>query len=301
MADLFRPLDYLALPLSHVYAFADAGAGQRGDALMLAFYCAQVLNHGVIAGARGWSEWQWVTRVRIKQAPGADAPGLWSWQGEDLHVLCYDVEYEAKCLTSRRRGRDAVNARWGNTDVDTDVHTDVIQVKESKGKERKEDGKGELGNAMVVGRAHAAPAPAPDGEEAMAFRAWLAALCQAHPSARKSHVLGKDVQAAALEAFARCPQAVEAAPLLAAYLADKMPEDRCHEKFWRPTGQRRFFEDLEDVLAHAERWARETGWGKAKHRVQKAPAGGRCLQDATPEEVQAEFARMRAKLMTNDK
>lgn len=278
-ADLYRPLDYLAMPLSQVYVFADAEPEQRADALMLAFYCAQVLNHGVMVGARQWTDWQWVTRVRIRQAPGADAPGLWQWQGDDLRVLCYDVEYEAKCLARRRGGKTAVTARWGydadadtsvstdaNTSVCTNAFTDVLQVKESKGKERKNMGVQDKAN--VVGAAGRVPAP-PPVENGGGFRLWLAAMCEAHPSARKSAVLGKDVQAAAAAAFERCPGASSQAELLGAYMADRMERDRWGAKFYRPLGQRRFFEDLEDVLTHAERWSRETGWKPAAARAAK--------------------------------
>ena len=62
--------------------------------------------------------------------------------------------------------------------------------------------------------------------------------------------------------------------------------DRNKQAFYRPTGQRRFFVDLEDVLCHAERWQREFGWKKVKADVKKekpaevpVPDDGLSLED----------------------
>ncbi len=96
------------------------------------------------------------------------------------------------------------------------------------------------------------PAPSPDG-----FAEWLAALCAAHPSASKSRTLAPDVREAALDAFGRFPDAVAHAELLGAYFRDSRLVDN---GFYAPRGQRKFFEDLEDVVAHAERWRKWAGW-----------------------------------------
>ena len=146
------------------------------------------------------------------------------------------------------------------------------------------------GRAAAVLEAQALPAPPPDG-----FSGWAAALCQAHPSARRNRVLdgevllAQDVREEALAAFLRCPQAAQQAELLRAYLDDRMQEDRYRKPFYRPAGQGRFFHGLEDVLAHAERWARESGWGR--RRTKKAVGGLKspAAMDASalsPEEVE---------------
>lgn len=128
--------------------------------------------------------------------------------------------------------------------------------------------------------------PPPDG-----FPEWLAALCQAHPSARQSRVLAPDVLAEARAAFVRCPQAVQQAELLRAYLGDRMQEDRYRHPFYRPTGQAKFFEHLEDVLAHAERWARESGWSRRRKKSAAAPSTpAPSQQEATPQQKE-EFLR----------
>ena len=103
------------------------------------------------------------------------------------------------------------------------------------------------------------------------YEAWLAAVAGAHPSAKLSRVLAADVAEAAREAYERCPGAAAEAELLGAYLASRQNMDRYHVAFYRPNGQRRYFADLEDVISHARRWAREFGWkSKAARSVQKA-------------------------------
>lgn len=122
-----------------------------------------------------------------------------------------------------------------------------------------------VGRATAIGASSAEPAPTPMNGDA--FSRWLDKLCAAHPSARRNRrvngevLLQADVDSAARAAFERCPQAVESAELLAAYYADtRLKEDRYGVKFYRPTGQRKFFDDLEDVLTKAERWAKDAKW-----------------------------------------
>lgn len=229
-----------------------------------------------------------------RAAEALDAIG---WVSHDEQGCVVAVEYaKHNGESAKKRAEDARRQQRSRLVRDGCHGKSVTDVTNFCDQKRREDIHTEVvGSSTVdVGAAAKLPPP-PEG-----FCEWVCALCRAHPSASRNRVLhgepllAQDVRAAALEAFARCPQAVEAAPLLAAYFADRLQQDRFKRAFYRPPGQAHFFRDLEDVLAHAERWARETGWGKAKHRVQKAPAGGRCSQDATPEEVQAELARMRA-------
>ena len=113
--------------------------------------------------------------------------------------------------------------------------------------------------------APAEPAPTPDVKDE-GFRLWLAALCQAHPSASRSLYLAPDVLKAAKAAFLRCPVAVQSAELLTAYFKDSRLAEG---KFYAPRGQRKFFDDLEDVLSHAERWRKWAGWKPRKVRGAK--------------------------------
>ena len=109
------------------------------------------------------------------------------------------------------------------------------------------------------------PAPTPDG-----FEDWLAALRVAHPSASKSRTLAKDVREAAMDAFDRFPDAVECVELLTAYFRDSRLADN---GFYAPRGQRKFFADLEDVVAHAERWKKWAGWKPKRRKADAEPRG----------------------------
>ncbi|MBR5890179.1 MAG: hypothetical protein IKY92_09080 [Akkermansia sp.] len=119
---------------------------------------------------------------------------------------------------------------------------------------------GSAGIAELNSAAPAEPAPTPDVKDE-GFRLWLAALCQAHPSASRSLYLAPDVLKAAKAAFLRCPAAVQSAELLTAYFKDSRLAEG---KFYAPRGQRKFFDDLEDVLSHAERWRKWAGWKPKK-------------------------------------
>lgn len=123
------------------------------------------------------------------------------------------------------------------------------------------------------------PAPTPDG-----FAEWLEALCAAHPSASKSRTLAPDVREAALGAFERFPDAVAQVELLTAYFKDSRLAEN---NFYAPRGQRKFFEDLEDVVAHAERWRKWAGWKprrstKADLRSTNSDNGACGAGDAAP-------------------
>lgn len=96
------------------------------------------------------------------------------------------------------------------------------------------------------------PAPSPDG-----FDSWVETMRAVHPSAKRSRRMAADVRLAALDAFGRFPDAVEYVELLTAYFKDSRLEDN---GFYAPRGQRKFFADLEDVVAHAERWRKWAGW-----------------------------------------
>ncbi len=155
-----------------------------------------------------------------------------------------------------------------------------------------------VGSSTGVIGAPAEPAPTPDVNDE-GFRYWLAALCSAHPSASKSLYLAPDVLKAAKAAFVRCPGAAAQAEMLTAYFRDgRLAEHR----FYAPRGQRKYFEDLEDVLAHAERWRKWSGWKRKKAATERARAQERAnaVQDVpdavSAEEAEAEFAAMRKEL-----
>ena len=127
----------------------------------------------------------------------------------------------------------------------------------------------------------AAPAAAAAGGE---FEKWREAMCRAFPTLRGAARLSEKVEEAAREAYGRLPMAAEKAEMLAAYLDDRLPTDRYRNKFYRPVSQIKFFENLEDVLGHAELWRRETGWkaDKPKPKPKEEPRA------KTPEEEAAD-------------
>ena len=86
--------------------------------------------------------------------------------------------------------------------------------------------------------------------------------------------MAADVRLAALDAFIRFPDAVEHVEMLTAYFKDSRLEDN---GFYAPRGQRKFFEDLEDTVSHAERWRKWAGWKPKKKATEshRKPDKGR--------------------------
>ena len=157
-------------------------------------------------------------------------------------------------------------------------------VKEKSGKKE---------SAAAGGDASEMPAPTPDG-----FDSWLEVMRSVHPSAKRSRRMATDVVLEALEAFHRFPDAVEHVELLAAYFKDSRLEGN---GFYAPRGQRKFFEDLEDVVAHAERWRKWAGWKPKKKATGglRKPVESVSSADSgfsTPEEQKAFFDAMRGNL-----
>ena len=109
------------------------------------------------------------------------------------------------------------------------------------------------------------PAPTPDG-----FDTWVEMMRAVHPSAKRSRRMADDVRLAAVDAFMRFPDAVEYVELLTAYFKDSRLEDN---GFYAPRGQRKFFEDLEDTVSHAERWKKWSGWKPKKRKADEQRSG----------------------------
>lgn len=141
------------------------------------------------------------------------------------------------------------------------------------------------------------PAPTPDVND-RDFRRWLTALCSAHPSASKSLYLAADVLKAAKAAYLRFPAAEAHVEMLTAYFKDpRLAEGR----FYAPRGQRKYFVDLEDTVAHAERWRKWSGW-KPKKKAVKGPSvpskGGMSGSEgaSTPGDTEAFFRAVKGDL-----
>lgn len=214
----------------------------------------------------------------------AEALNAIGWVSHDEQGCVVATEFIKHCgASAKKRAEDAARQQRSRRARDACHADSVTDVTENCDQIREECINKGAGKATAVGEVPVLPAPSPDG-----FDRWLSGLCAAHPSARRSRTLAPDVCVAALDAFSRCPTAVEQAELLEAYFKDPRLEA---QHFYAPRGQRKYFEDLEDVLAHAERWRRWSGWKPkaVKPQSQKAVAS----HDMSPEEE----ARQRAAVM----
>ena len=137
------------------------------------------------------------------------------------------------------------------------------------------------------------PAPTPDG-----FDSWVEVMRAVHPSAKRSRRMAADVRLAALDAFIRFPDAVEYVELLTAYFKDSRLEDN---GFYAPRGQRKFFEDLEDTVSHAERWKKWAGWKPKKKAAESHRKPDKARMEvsegaSTPADMEAFFKEARGEL-----
>lgn len=197
---------------------------------------------------------------------------------------------ETQCRVAAHRERKRVAAECNGNGV-TSALPKALPEGEGEFIDNKD---GCAGIAELYGEREQKPAPTPDG-----FGEWLVAMCAVHPSASKSRTLAPDVREAALDAFGRFPDAVGQVELLTAYFKDSRLAEN---NFYAPRGQRKFFEDLEDVVAHAERWKKWAGW-KPKRRKADAERSGvvhtpgcevkRCAGVMTEAERDAFFAELR--------
>ena len=167
------------------------------------------------------------------------------WQGKNDRNL---QQVAANC------GRLQQNAAQTQTQSQTETQTHTQPQQCARAHARDE--------AEARGPATPAAAAAADGT----YEKWREAMCRAFPTLRNAARLSEKVEAVAREAYGRLPRAAEKAELLAAYLDDRTPMDRYRNKFYRPVSQIKFFENLEDVVRHAELWQRETRCGERKAR-----------------------------------
>lgn len=142
------------------------------------------------------------------------------------------------------------------------------------------------------------------GERESRYADWLTPLVLAHPAGRvwnPASPLPEDAVKAAAAAFKSYPKATEHAELLAAYLADRLREDRRGNAFFRPKLLRVYFEQLGTTISEAQRWQKETGWKPKKPKkkaVEVKPA--KPAEEMTDEERLAFFRSLNeADLLNN--
>lgn len=129
--------------------------------------------------------------------------------------------------------------------------------------------------------------------EAERKKRWFAAMTSAHPALVLAERFSPAVIRSAREAYVRMPTAYNYAPLLTAYMADKLPCDSRGKPFHRPEKAEWFFQDLENIIVSAQRWARETGFGKPKPKPKPTPQ--QAEEKLTPEQ-EAELERLKKEL-----
>lgn len=188
-----------------------------------------------------------------------------------------------RALTARRVERSRADVTqgalqdgdFGNAGSVTDAlpREDNIYIKKGAGKAEVCSERG----AQVP--AQGAPAPTPDFPQGWESCKWMQAMKAAHPGCARSMTLADDVLTAAWAAYRAFPAADEHAELLGAFFRAKVDFVGEKERFYRPRGQRRFFEDLADVVEHALSWAKFSGW-TAKKRAARRPEE---RQPAAPE------------------
>lgn len=108
-------LEWIKFPSRLKGAITESSSEDVKRALLLALYCAELENGGMIEGCGNWRRSQWHRLVgcsAIRQ--GVDAAGLWHWQGDDLFVDYYDKEAEARAQATRVRRQAAALKRWQN-------------------------------------------------------------------------------------------------------------------------------------------------------------------------------------------
>ncbi len=181
---------------------------------------------------------------------------------------------DARCSTVKHGEARCPTVIHGDPPLKTETETETETQQQS--------------HAQARGPAEPSPAATADP-----FEDWREAMCRAFPALRGNRKLSAQVERAAREACERLPDAAAKAGLLAAYLDDRTPMDRYRNKFYRPMSPLKFFDNLEDVLQHAEGWQKETGWGKEKTKPKPKPKGPND-SPATEAELEAFRAELRA-------
>lgn len=109
---------------------------------------------------------------------------------------------------------------------------------------------------------------------------FMAACLSIHPSWNRTIPTAIE-QAAALEAYRSAAGKISQRDidLLKAYYASTLTSDQYGVRFWRPDSRKSFWNNFGDIIAHADRWAKETHWrhpkDKKKNLLQPKPEEGK--------------------------
>lgn len=295
MANWIKVLN--TLPRSRaVFALARALKCKRHAALGLAIEWLCWLDENSSDGETGMLDAEISDMLGWQGAAEALSSIGWISHGEDGCVVAVDFEAhngesaKKRAMDAKRKERERLQKCHADsvTNVTREVRPDKSRVYRKEG--------GGLSNAamdMPTGMP-APPLNFPDTEEQ---RAWMGAVSKAHPTLNPDRAMPDDVQKAAAAAFDRYPEAAGHAELLEAYMKARVDYRGDKERFYRPVGQRQFFADLEDVVAHAQRWAKFSGWKPRQGRTRReSPAPTQQQPPMTEEEKARMFAEMRGEM-----
>ncbi len=269
MANWIKVLN--TLPRSRaVFALARALKCKRHAALGLAVEWLCWLDENSSDGETGMLDAEISDMLGWQGAAEALSSIGWVSHDEQGYVLAVDFEdhngesAKKRALDAKRKERER-----GRKCHDDSVTNVTLGALPDKRRYRKEGGS--LCEASMEPQtsapAHPRPFPATDEE-----RAWMVAVSAAHPTMNPDRPMPDDVRNAAAAAFERFPDAPKHAELLRAYMAAKVDYRGDKERFYRPVGQRQFFTDLEDAVAHALRWKRFAGWKPHAQPVKRVKA-----------------------------
>lgn len=87
--------------------FQDATDAEVGIWLKLVMYCSKHENGGVIVGAKQWTPRHTDRSLMVVKEDLLDPSGMWSWQGDDLHVSYYPKDHQDRYLAKREAQAEA--------------------------------------------------------------------------------------------------------------------------------------------------------------------------------------------------
>lgn len=297
MANWIKVLN--TLPRSRaVFALARALRCKRHAALGLAVEWLCWLDENSATGETGMLDAEISDMLGWQGAAEALSSIGWVSHDEQGCVVAVDFE-EHNGESAKKRAADAKRQEKSRATRDKCHAESVTNVTQAalpdKNRYIKEEGC-RLSNATMARETE--PAPTRIFPLTKEEKAWMVAVSAAHPTLNPDRAMPDDVKTAAAAAFDRYPEAQNHAELLAAFMRAKVDYVGQKERFYRPVGQRQFFADLQDVVAHAQRWAKFTGWTphKPAKRAKQQPAPTPQEEPMTEEEKAAMFAEMRGEV-----
>ena len=89
----------------------EADSIEIGVWVRLTLYSIDQENGGVIVGCKVWTDRKWLKVARVTLDDVSISSGLWSWQGDDLHLWNYPADKQALVRQRRESGKRGGSAR----------------------------------------------------------------------------------------------------------------------------------------------------------------------------------------------